>query len=319
MKSKNSIDELLSGYIDDALTPREKTQVRRLLTNDPSIARRLEQLQRIRGLYRALPVAQAPADITGRVTSLLERRTLLEQNSVVSAVEQRRGAVSLFFRKFVAAAAMFALVALLGAVIYSIIAPQPQEGSSVAGDPATMVTPDEGRPVESAPRVVAMGFTGRLELKTADLIAIDGLVNKAVAADTLIESEIERLATTSRYSLKCNPRSLDRLLAGLVEAWPKVQSARLVIETGTADNTVVIESVTPIQVSQIASQDNPDKTIQVARNFATANRMTDDTGVGLVSPPLDNMPIPRPRLTSRQDADLDSGKVDLVILIESVN
>jgi len=211
------------------------------------------------------------------------------------------------------------LVALLGAVIYSIVAPQPQGGGLVAVDSGTTVAPDEGRPVEPVPSVVAMGFTGRLEIKTADLISIDGLVSKAVAADTLIASEIERLATTTRYSLRCNPRSLDRILAGLAEAWPKVQSARLVVETGRTDSGVVIESVTPIQVSQIASQDNPDKTIQVARDFALANRLTDDTGVGLVSPPLDSLPIPRPRLTSRQDADLDSGKVDLVILIESVN
>ncbi len=319
MKSKNHIDELLSGYLDDELTPREKTQLRRLLTNDPSIARRLEQIQRIRGLYRALPVAQAPPDLRDRVTALLERRTLLEQNAVVSTAEQRRGAMSLFARKFVAAAAMLALVALLGAVIYSIIVPQPQDGSLTAADPAMTVTPDEGRTVEPAPRVVAMGFTGRLELKTADLIAVDGVVNKAVAADTLIDSEIERLATTSRYALKCNPRSLDRLLAALAEAWPRVESARLFVETGTVDQPVVIESVTPVQVSQIASQDNPDKTIQVARNFATANSMTDDTGVGLVSPPLDTMPIPRPRQASRQDADLDSGKVEIVILIESAN
>ncbi len=316
MKPKNNIDELLSGYIDEELTPRQTTQVRRLLANDASVAERLKQLQRIRGLYQAMPVVEAPADIADRVTSLLERRTLLEQNTVVSVDRQRRGAASLFIRKFMAAAAMIALVGLLGVVIYSIVAPEPGPGTTVAVDPGN---PDSGTGVEPAPAVktiVAMGFTGRLELHTANLMAIDGLVNKAVTSDPLIESQIERLATTSQYTIKCTPRSLDQLLIRLQDSWSELESARLIVETGTVGKTVVIESVTPKQVSEVAQQDNADTTIKVAKDFARVNSLTGEIVPGPFNPEISNLPIPRPR-TASSDADLDKGQVDLVILIET--
>ena len=44
MKEKNNIDDLLNGYIDDELSPRQQTEVKRLITNDNQIAEKLQQL-----------------------------------------------------------------------------------------------------------------------------------------------------------------------------------------------------------------------------------------------------------------------------------
>ena len=57
MKKSQDIDELLNGFIDDELPPRQHTEVQRLIYHDPEIADRLHQLQRCKMLLGALPEA----------------------------------------------------------------------------------------------------------------------------------------------------------------------------------------------------------------------------------------------------------------------
>ncbi len=126
MKPNPNLDELLSSFMDGELSPRQRTEVQRLAAHDPQVARRLQQLQNCRTLYTALPVAKAPGDLLEQVKASLERQTLLQRQPV--AGRHSLGAWHLAFRRFVAAAAMIALMGVLGVVVYEIVSPNPWAG-----------------------------------------------------------------------------------------------------------------------------------------------------------------------------------------------
>ena len=313
MKNQPDIDELLSGFIDDELTPREKTQIQRLMTNDPTIAARIDKLRKTRQLYGSLPVSEAPRDLAENVAILLERQTLLTKpEPVLDQTDRRRGARSLFYRKVFAAAAMFALVAVLGGVIYSIIAPKPPAGLPVAsmGTDPSVVAPEPASP--------AMKFTGRLELRTANLVTVDAAVTKAIAANSLIKHEVERLDDSSRYTIKCSQRGLEALLIDLGEVWDSFTSASLFVETDAFARPVVVDAVTPAQISTIAMQDNFQKSIQVAKNYALLNGMGENALHGVGGPIPDIIPIIEPRLTSgggASNGDIEAENMNLVLVV----
>ena len=60
MKNDIDIDELLNSYIDGELTERQKTEVQRLISHDPEIAKRLAQLKKCRLLVASLHLKDKP-------------------------------------------------------------------------------------------------------------------------------------------------------------------------------------------------------------------------------------------------------------------
>ena len=117
------IDELLSGFIDDELETRQRTEVERLMARDPRIQQRLVQLQKCRMLVGSLPCAEAPPQILqGVKASLAEESTAQAQEEL--AGNQRAGRIHLLGRRILSAAAMIALVGVLAGVIYTIVAPE---------------------------------------------------------------------------------------------------------------------------------------------------------------------------------------------------
>ncbi len=98
MKARpENIERLLNGYIDGELTVRQQTEVKRLLGNDPMVARRLRQLEKCKRLLTSLPPAQAPAEMTQDIISRLARRSLLGEEP--TAVAEDAGVRDLFMRK----------------------------------------------------------------------------------------------------------------------------------------------------------------------------------------------------------------------------
>ena len=122
MKENRNIDELLNSFIDGELTARQRTEAQRLIAHDAQVAQRLRELQKCKTLVSSLPYVEAPAEMLEVVKTSLERRTLLGQQS--SAFDQRAGARHLLVRKVLSAAAMIGLVAVLAAVIYTIVGPE---------------------------------------------------------------------------------------------------------------------------------------------------------------------------------------------------
>jgi len=67
MKYDENIEQLLNGFIDGQLTPREQTELKRLMRNDAQLEKRLAQLQKCRMLLVSLPVEKAPDGLIERV------------------------------------------------------------------------------------------------------------------------------------------------------------------------------------------------------------------------------------------------------------
>ena len=90
----------------------------------------LKELQKYKMLLGSLPQAQAPAHLFENVRASLERSVLLDEYH--GKARAKAGAVHLFARRMVAAAAMIALVGVLGFVIYNIVKPEAKPPVDVA-------------------------------------------------------------------------------------------------------------------------------------------------------------------------------------------
>jgi hypothetical protein len=70
-------NEKLSAWLDDELPLDERAEVEKLLAESPSLREELNELQRLSGRLKGLPVAQAPAELQQAVMRAIERETLL--------------------------------------------------------------------------------------------------------------------------------------------------------------------------------------------------------------------------------------------------
>jgi hypothetical protein len=271
MKVNPKIDELLNSFIDGELTPRQQTEVHRLIAHDPQVGQRLRQLQKCKMLLASLPFTEAPAGMLENIKASLERKALpLEP---LSPLEQQTGRRHLLIRKVLAVAAMVGLVAVLAAVVYTIITPR------VAPEPRIIAThnlPGTVEPVKSASAALAAEFNGRLEFKTSAFIEVDASINRAIADNDLLNcTALTREPDSSEYVLVCSRKGLGLLLADLESIWTRLDSATLLVQTKEFGRPVAVNAVTPQQISEIAGQDSFERSIEVAKDFAILNSMTE--------------------------------------------
>ncbi|MCP4607388.1 MAG: hypothetical protein GY845_01555 [Planctomycetes bacterium] len=295
MKEIPNLDELLNSFIDGELAPRQHTEVQRLLAHDETIAQRLNELQQCKMFLSSLPVVEAPPQILENVKASLARRTLLGEEP--SAFDEHIGARHLLGRKLLAATAMFGLVAVLAAVVYSIIAPTIPQGQ-IADERRNI--PSRIDLAQPAPiTVIAASFSGRLELQTNILPAVVGIINRAIEENIPSDEWVasDQNGIRQPHSLICSSESFNLLLAQLDDIWSKLDSASLFVDTEVFDRKVVVEAVTAEQIADIVNQDDSTSRIQVARDFAVLNDISeylpgreiltaiDNTTVGLITPP----------------------------------
>jgi len=76
-ENKEYIEELLSNYIDDELTERERNEVKRLIAHDADVKRKFEQLRKIKVLLNLAPTSPVPDFIFENVKTQIERKVLL--------------------------------------------------------------------------------------------------------------------------------------------------------------------------------------------------------------------------------------------------
>ena len=164
MKEELNIDELLNSFLDGEATERERIEVQRLLTHDAQVAKRLRELEKCRMLVGSLPYAEAPAEIMKAIKTSLGKSPKARE---VGVFEQRRGARHLLIRQVLSVAAMVALVAVLGVVIYTILVPEGSSKQPIATDdlklPAKkIVVKSEGtvQPVVAKADSPSRGFGG---------------------------------------------------------------------------------------------------------------------------------------------------------------
>ncbi len=310
-----NIDELLNSFIDGELDARHQTEVQRLIKHDPQIAERLLQLQKCKRLVSSLPYTEAPQELLGNIkASLNERKPLVQQQQRL----EREGARHLLVRQLISAAAMIALVGVLAAVIYSIVAPQVTIVKPVAVD--LRLQPIAPQPKESTPvAVVATAekpvepilaeakFTGRLELKTTSPAEVAAFINKAIEYN--IPSGERSVAVPGKlqesHTLVCSRQNLRVLLDELNTVWDKIDSAVLLVNTDRPQGQIVVDAVTPEQISEIAKQNDFQSQIKTAKFFAAMNNITERSPGKEVQVAFDNsapalITIPKPVLTSSE-------------------
>lgn len=315
MKARpEDIERLLNGYIDDELTVRQKTEVKRLLGNDPRIAGRLRQLEKCKKLISSLPTAEAPPDMAQDVMAKLARRSLLGEEA--AAVNERAGTRDLFLRKILTAAAMIALLGVLGMVVYTIVAPPDVPG------PPRVAGGDRTADIIDPPPIMLAKFNGRLELKTAAFKEMDAFIDRAVAENDLVRcTGVERLGDRTTYLLTCGRKGLNGLLERLDKHWPRLDSATLFVETDIFDRLVAVDAVTTDQIAEITTQTTSQDTVRVARDLALLNDVTEQLRsrtLLLASDPHligDRRPVTTGGTDKIEKATVDKSNVELAIVL----
>jgi hypothetical protein len=309
MKDNLDIDELLNGFIDGELTQRQLSEVNRLVAHDTDIAKRLQELKKCKLLLGSVPCAEAPADMLEDIKLSLERRTLLGHSADREKLE---GARHLLYRKMLSAAAMLTLVAALVGVVVYILVGTGNAGKQFADEdlfkPAAKVKQAKPAGAEkTAPQAVAdaaVGFTGRLELKTNAPVAVNAVIVRAIAENSFLEyGNQDAQIADGVYVLNCSRRELSSLLADLENIWTKFDSTALFIETGRTENQVTVKPVTTQQIIEIASQNNLSGQLALAKDFAALNDISGHLPGKEVLAAVDNkkpdlITIPKPVLTS---------------------
>ena len=290
MKETRKIEELLNGFIDGELGPRQTTEVQRLLAHDPDVAQRLRKLLKCKVLVSSMPVAQAPPDMLTRIKLAAQNRETAD--SLSSPEMKRTGTLYLLARKLLTAAAGLVLVAVLAAVVYTILAPQ--KGPTIAGTNTI------------GPAVTEAGFTGTLELKTTDLTAAAAKIDEAVVKHSLAEHVTGDTQPESRsYVFNASRKALAPLLGDLAAAWPAVASASLSVKTEQFGHNVVVNDVRPEQLAEIVAQNDFERRIKAAKYFAVLNSINDISPVnqGYASDSGNLSIPPKPELTKGHKKD----------------
>jgi hypothetical protein len=323
MKANPNIDELLCSFIDGELPLRQQTEIQRLMARDPDVARRLRQLQNTKTLVGALPRAEAPVEMLDQIKFTLERRSLLDERP--AAVRATAGRRHLLVRKLVAAAAMIALLGVLGLVVYQIVAPVPPAGSPVAlggGGGATTVPASTGRVIPTDG-----GVTGRLEIRTAALVQTEASIQQAVedyGLSAVLEPEAG--SRSKVYRLSGSRENMRRLVASLGGLWKKIEAATLHVgRPGEFTDPVAVADVTAEQTIAILDQDTTEASLLMARRCAVENSMPGREIVKAINQDLESVlamaETSRPRLTKTQDgtdeltASKDDGQASLTIVL----
>ncbi|UCE50519.1 MAG: hypothetical protein JSW47_10220 [Phycisphaerales bacterium] len=299
------IDELLNGYVDNELGTRQRTEVERLIANDEQIKRRLRQLQKCRALLGSMPCAEVPPQVLKGVQASLASAARLHDQS---SYNQRAGRIHLLARKALSAAAMLGLAALLGAVIYTILAPQPSIDGPPGYIPGSTISP-------------ALAFSGRLELTTSKLQEVGTVVNAAIKENGLSDS-VDDISQPNRriHYLRCSRQGLNSLLASLEPVWSKLDSATMVINTEVFDDQVSIDAVTTWQIAEIIDQESRDARIKLAKDFDMLNSLTEDMPGKTLRAAIDgespSFPIiPKPIITSDAKSTLVVPEADKTICL----
>jgi hypothetical protein len=174
---REQLGELLSGYIDGELDPRQRQIIERVLREDESARQLLADLQRTAQAVSSLPRHAAPASILGDTQATLERSALLDDFPEPRA-HQTRGRSSWAAR--LAMAAMVGLVLVTG---WWFTTEQTRRGSKGR----TELARREVR--EAAP--ISVPADSRIALERwGDEFAVNDTVRSAGAAAATVEKQL---------------------------------------------------------------------------------------------------------------------------------
>ena len=321
------IDEMLNSFIDDQLSQRQHTEIQRLIDHDQQIAKRFNELQKLKTLVTALPHPEAPAEMLENIKAELERRTSPEQ--LPTAERYHRGARHLLIRKALSAAAMIGLTAVLGVVIYSIVAPETVPERTVVKKPIPILLANTAVKTDRAATV----FNVILELKTDNFAAAGKFVKTAINNNGLLEQPWGPINQNREnvYSITCSKKNLEPLLADLYRAQAVFTSQNLLLAAADGSEQIVVNAIKLQQIAKIITENNAERRIKAAKYFAVLNNVNMNSFLSVEQPMLainlqkiepTAITIPKPQLTSGQKVvektagkDEDQQMVHLTIIL----
>jgi len=302
MKDDQNIDELLNSFIDEELSERQHTEVRRLIENNPELAQKLKELRRYRQLLSSLPLSQAPEDMLEDIKDSLERRALSAQPG--EHFDDAKGAKELFLRKALSLAAVAALVCILAGVIYTIVVPKNFRSRPITAK--NWQEPERNKPSVIKQKKTLPIFDFKVEIQTADTTAVNTFVSKWFRETSLSGGLTPPLRSDGNFrSVSCSVQQLKALLFDLKSIRHRFDSTVLVVQSNAADSPVTIRSVTLEQIEQIAAQKEPQNCIALAGKLAALNNINQlMPGNKVLAAFEDKNPafvtIPKPVLTSSE-------------------
>jgi len=334
-KEKLQVDELLSGYLDGELSKRQYTQIKRLIKNDQQVAARLGELERCRQLLGALPVEAAPEGISrGVMESLSAARLVVEERT--GRRQHRAGVRDLFVRRLVAAAAMVAVIVLLGAVVFNILRPRAGQDELAAGgdmEPKAVIDNSYIPRTGSITKVVLsqQPFQMRLELTSRESFSVNAVVAKAIYDNGLLDcSSIRRENDKAIYTLRCGKENIGVLVASLRNIWPKFDHTRMAVSKESFGEALWVDDVSAEQVLAILRVDDSATRLAMARDFAVLNRISSaladaDGLAGVGSGDYEFLNVDKPVLTwgrparAKTQDEIDGSQVrtELTIVVTS--
>ncbi len=262
------LEELLSAYIDDELSERQRTEIKRLIEHDEKIAEELRYLEKQKQLLAALPVASAPRDVLGGVKAAMERKGTSDDASRVKA--RAVGSRRIYARRLLTTAAMILLpVGVLAWVVWTIIMPL-----SVSNSPNELVV-DRGATGQDVPTVaISFPLSTSLHLTTPQVISMGNFINKAIYKHNLVNfmSTIGSEDASKTYSITASRDSIVGLLTDLAGVWDKCESTTLTVHGRTMSVNTRVEDITPHQAIALYRTDVFDDPLKLAKDFDRMNR-----------------------------------------------
>jgi hypothetical protein len=280
------IEELLSNYIDDELSDRERNEAKRLIAHDAEIKHKFEQLRKIKVLLNLAPKSDIPSHILENIKTQIERQVLLGEHP-----QQRQvwtGRKYLVVRRALTAAAIIVLVAALAWVIMGIMVPGSKSATPVARNHKTKadkkvfyekpVFTDSGTTenIVPAPDKQTDPFYARLELTTAKAATVDAFISKMILNSDMFEliTSVDRQPGNIRYSIKCGRKDVNKLLAQMIPAWDRCENVQLSVAGETINSFVTINNVSIAQAMDVFTIDQLRKRSEIVKQMADLNQIT---------------------------------------------
>jgi|GEM_PF-1409947 len=292
-KSPHEIIALLNAYLDGELSAAQAQKLEQQLARDPQMRRQLEQLRQVSDRIGQIPRSAAPKDLTAGVLQQLEREFLLGRDL---ARAESAGRNHLRLRRFLAAAAMVALMGAVGIIIYGVLRHpdiNPSDSSRMppkvvlevtgpAGElakedvdqlkdftPAGDITADRGR-IGS----VSCGSV-HLVVKSADMPA-----GKNSLEDILADQQIKNVFRDQRdvqkplYAFVCSLRQFGRIFGDI--QGKVADDIDLVVTDPKGAHEVVVTQATLEEACVLAGELNTQRQLAYAMRFnLTAGRRSD--------------------------------------------
>ena len=285
---QHEIDELLSLYIDEQLSERGDTEVKRLILHDEKIAEKLRSMQRARRLLNALPTAAAPETMADDVQAALERRFILGQNS--PQVNESAGKRHLFVQRSLAAAVLVGFFGIFGWIILNIMMPAPALETNfaiVTPPPEPAVEPDVMPEAAAAiatttipstyqPKYKTEPFDGTLLLATNQPVEVNNFLKKTIYSNGLIDYTIPKQHGSNRsYHITCSADAVINLLADMQLLWEKCETAKLTVFNSSTHDSIGINDISNAQLARLIEPATSSVRTKMAKSFARVNELTE--------------------------------------------